>query len=189
MFKLAIHVEGGVVQRVEADADVLQKMEVAVLVDNQPARLLRPVIETAVTGYVESVRGAELAHGLTSACHAIAQTFNALGTRDTQDAEAFLRDVEAAMLDARAAIDVAKAKAGWPGHMGRVFEDAEHGPEHLAVQADDRGPPFADVATDPNPQADRVGRAPVSPEVLQAEIDQLQQSAGTIGRRLKLRAM
>ena len=98
MFKLAIHVEGGVVQRVEADADVLQNMEVAVFVDKQPARLLRPVIESAVTGYVESVRGAELAYRLASACQVIAHTFSALGGRDTQDAEAFLRDVEAAMV-------------------------------------------------------------------------------------------
>ena len=45
--KLAIHIEDGVVSRVESDSNVLDQMEVAVLVDQQPSRVMRPSTCTA----------------------------------------------------------------------------------------------------------------------------------------------
>jgi len=193
VFKLAIHIEGGVVQRVEADADVLQNMEVAVLVDKQPARLLRPVIEKAVTGYVESVRGAELAHGLASACHVIGHAFSVLGTRETHDADAFLRDVEVAMMKARTAIDAAKSQAGWTGATSTIFEDIERSTKQVAAQPKDQtpppAPPLPNFAPGTLPQAQPAPSGPTADAAPTSETGSSQHSLGNKGRRLKLRAM
>ena len=113
MPKLAVHIENGQVQRVETDDEHFDNLEVAVLVDCEPKRLLRPVVESAVADYVESVRGAELCYSLSSTCTAIGNAFKTIGARGENDAEALLADIESTIVNAREAIEVAKRQAGW----------------------------------------------------------------------------
>ena len=113
MPKLAVHIQNGQVQRIETDDEDFDSLEIAVLVDSQPKRLLRPTVESAVVDYVESVRGAELCHSLRSTCAAIGNGFKAIGDRDEGDAEALLADIESTIVNAREAVEVAKRQAGW----------------------------------------------------------------------------
>ena len=101
MPKLAVHVENGQIQRIETDDEHFDNVEIAVIVDNEPRRLLRPVVELAVVDYVESVRGAELCYSLRSTCGAIGE------------ADMLLSDIESTIVSAREAIEVAKREAGW----------------------------------------------------------------------------
>ncbi|MGI9422547.1 MAG: hypothetical protein ACR2PA_05095 [Hyphomicrobiaceae bacterium] len=111
--KLAIHIESGTVQRVESDSNVLDQMEVAVLVDHQPARLLRPMVEAAVTQYVETARSPELCHSLALTCQAIGRAFADLAAHQSSDALPHLEQVEAKLAQARHAVETAKREVGW----------------------------------------------------------------------------
>ncbi|MGI9423807.1 MAG: hypothetical protein ACR2PA_11475 [Hyphomicrobiaceae bacterium] len=113
MPKLAVHIENGQIQRIETDDQHFDSVEIAVIVDNEPKRLLRPIVESAVADYVESVRGAELCYSLSSTCFAIGNAFKTVGSRGDGDAEALLADIESTIINAREAIEVAKRQAGW----------------------------------------------------------------------------
>ena len=111
--KLAIHIEDGVVSRVESDSNVLDQMEVAVLVDHQPSRLMRPMVEEAVTQYVETARSPELCNSLALTCHAIGRAFADLAAIQNGDITPHLEQVEAKLVQARHAVETAKREVGW----------------------------------------------------------------------------
>ena len=119
MSRLAVHIEQGELRSIETDDASLDGMEVAILVDNQPTRLMRPVFESAVHDYVEAVRSPELQHCLVQVCETISQTFAELSTNRQLNGEAMLSEVESKLGQARDALEVAKRQAGWRGRDGR----------------------------------------------------------------------
>lgn len=113
MTRLAVHIEQGELRSIETDDASLDGVEIAILVDSQPTRLMRPVFERAVHEYVESVRGPELEHCLTQVCAAISQSFSELASGGQLSGEALLTEVENKLNSARDAIEVAKRQSGW----------------------------------------------------------------------------
>ena len=115
MSRLAVHIEQGELRSIETDDASLDGVEVAILVDNQPTRLMRPVFESAVQDYVEAVRSPELQHCLVQVCETISQTFAELSTNRQLNGEAMLTEVESKLGQARDALEIAKRQAGWRG--------------------------------------------------------------------------
>ena len=111
--KLAIHIEDGVVSRIESDSYDFDQMEVAVLVDRQPSRLMHPLVEDAVTQYVETARSPELCHSLALTCRAISRAFTDLAAHQNGDPSPHLEQIEAKLVQARHAVETAKREVGW----------------------------------------------------------------------------
>lgn len=111
--RLAVHIEDGVVSRIESDSYDFDQMEVAVLVDQQPSRLMRPLVEDAVTQYVETARSPELCHSLALTCQAISRAFADLAAQQSGDTLPHLEQIEAKLAQARHAVETAKKEVGW----------------------------------------------------------------------------
>lgn len=113
MSRLAVHIEQGELRSIETNDASLDGVEVAILVDNQPTRLMRPSFESAVQDYVEAVRSPELQHCLVQVCETISQTFAELSANRQLNGEAMLAEVEGKLGQARDALEIAKRQAGW----------------------------------------------------------------------------
>ena len=113
MSKLAIHVDNGRVSRIETDDERLGVLEVAVLIDNKPARLIRPSLDVAVGQYVEAVRSAELSHRLKEICGTIACLFDAASKSEFNDPQQMIVDINARLQQARDLLESAKKETGW----------------------------------------------------------------------------
>ncbi len=115
MAKLAIHLENGSVSRVDTDDDRFGGVEVVVVVDQKPVRLMRPTLDAAVGQYIESVRGIELSHRLKEICGTIACLFDAASQSKFEDPHQALNDIKSRLQQANELVESVKKETGWRG--------------------------------------------------------------------------
>lgn len=113
MAKLAIHLENGNVSRVDTDDDRFGAVEIVVVVDQQPSRLMRPTLDAAVGQYIESVRGIELSHRLKEICGTIACLFDAAAQNKYTDPQQALTDIKSKLQQAHDLVESVKKDTGW----------------------------------------------------------------------------
>ena len=113
MAKLAIHLENGSVSRVDTDDDRFGGIEIVVVVDQEPTRLMRPTLDAAVGQYIESVRGIELSHRLKEICGTIACLFDAASQSKYDDPQQALVDIKSKLQQAHELVESVKKDTGW----------------------------------------------------------------------------